>query len=178
MDAHIRTASTQDLDPVRHVHLQAFPETESRQIADLAGRLLTERTDPETLSLVAETSDEVIGHVAFSPVYGGVEERCLGYLLAPLAVKPNCHGAGIGSQLVTEGIARLSASGIDLFLVYGDPNYYGRFGFVAEAALRFIAPYELKYPFGWLAMRRNGGHVPEEPVQLSCVASLRDPTLW
>lgn len=119
-----------------------------------------------------------MGHVAFSPAYAAVDEKCLGFILAPLAVKPKHHKVGIGSMLVESGMERLSEMGVTMFLVYGDPKYYRRFGFEAEAALDLVSPYELKYPFGWLATLRSKGSSNEKAVQLSCVESLRNPTLW
>ena len=178
MNSRIRVATNEDRDHIRDVHLRAFPEEEGRLIAELAGNLLSEESDPTTVTLVAEIDGEVVGHVAFSPVYAGGQKKCLGYILAPLAVKPKYHNSGIGSKLTKDGIARLSEMGINLFLVYGDPDYYGRFGFGAEAASGFVPPYELKYPFGWLAFLRSQGGGVEQPVQLSCVESLRTPELW
>lgn len=160
------------------IHRRAFPEGERDLVAELADNLLSERSEPATLSLVAEKDEKLVGHVAFSPVYDGGSNCCLGYILAPLAVLPTYHNRSIGSTLVESGIARLAETGIDLFLVYGDPQYYGRFGFEQEAALSFVPPYELQYPFGWLALQRNGGRAGEQPVRLACVASLQHPQLW
>jgi putative acetyltransferase len=178
MNVRIRAATNQDRDDIRDIHLQAFPEGENHLIAELAGNLLSHESEPATVTLVAEMGGEVVGHVAFSPVYASVSKKCLGYILAPLAVKPEHHNKGIGSKLVEGGIARLSEMGVRLFLVYGDPKYYGRFGFGAEASSNFVPPFELKYPFGWLAILRSQGGSNEQAVQLSCVESLRNPALW
>lgn len=81
-----------------------------------------------TVSLVAEDSQGVIGHVGFSPVtLSGGETGW--FCLAPLSVTPERQGEGVGSRLAREGLAaleRLSAAGC---VVVGDPAYYGRFGF-------------------------------------------------
>ena len=97
--------------------------------------------------------DEIVGHVAFSPVFDGASRTCIGYILAPLAVNPAHHKTGIGSMLVKAGMNQLSDAGVDLFFVYGDPKFYERFGFEANTALRFMPPYALAYPFGWLALQ-------------------------
>ena len=93
-------------------------------------------------------------------------------------MKPEHQNCGIGSKLVESGIARLSGSKVDVLFVYGDPEYYARFGFSAEAAATFLPPYALQYPFGWQAMVLHESGTNEQPVQLSVVASLRDPALW
>ena len=176
--AHIRLATSQDRDAIREVHLQAFPEGEGALVANLSGNLLSEESDPATISLVAECRDEVVGHVAFSPVFSDVNKQWPGYILAPLAVKPKHHKTGIGSKLVERGIARLTEEGVNVLFVYGDPKFYEQFGFRAEATVRFLPPCELKYPFGWLAKVLHETGTEEQTVQLSCVASLRDPELW
>lgn len=178
MSTLIRTATNQDRAAIRSLHSLAFADEESHQIAELADKLLSESTDPASVSLVAVIDDEVVGHVAFSPVYANPDHEWLGYILAPLAVIPAHHGCGIGSHLVRAGIEQLAEQGTKLFLVYGDPAYYGRFGFRAEAASGLLPPYVLKYPFGWLALPLERGTISERPMQLACVAPLRDPALW
>lgn len=178
MSAHIRVATSLDREGIRGVYLCAFPEGENQLVARLAANLLNEETDPETIALVAEVGGEVVGHIAFSPVTADTKMNWLGYILAPLGVKPEYHKVGIGSKLVESGIEQLSRKMADVVFVYGDPKYYGRFGFSAEAAAQFIPPYELKYPFGWQARVLHEGGSDDQAVKLSCVLSLRDPALW
>ncbi len=179
MSADVRVADRGDRDDIRDIYLQAFPEGEGESIAVLAGNLLGEKSDPPTFSLVAEMDGGVVGHVAFSPLHVRFDNRLLGYILAPIAVKPRHHKIGIGSQLVKSGMARVAALGASMLFVYGDPNYYGRFGFGGQAAMNFEPPYTLEYPFGWLGIiLQDSIGENTRPVRLSCVASLRDPTLW
>ncbi|MCB1755101.1 MAG: N-acetyltransferase [Gammaproteobacteria bacterium] len=178
MVIQIRKAASADQDAIRDVVLSAFSEDESQPIATLAENLLKEQTRPETLTLVAETDGRLVGHIAFSPVGADKNASWLGYILAPLAVKPDYHKQGIGSKLIKSGLERLTANGVDSVFVYGDPAYYGRFGFNAEAAEKYQPPYALHYPFGWQAtVLREGGSV-EQIIRFSCVAALRDPSLW
>lgn len=178
MPVHIRSASGPDREDIRDVYMRAFPESENQLVAGLATNLLDEKTEPETISLVAETGGGIAGHIAFSPVAadGGSDWR--GYILAPLGVKPEHHKLGIGSKLVESGIKLLSRKEVDVVFVYGDPKFYGRFGFSAQAAARFIPPFALKHPFGWQARALHGGDPDHHAVRLSCVQSLRDPALW
>jgi len=46
-----------------------------------------------------------------------------------MAVLPAHQGAGIGSQLVREGLKRLRAASTPFVIVLGHPAYYPRFGF-------------------------------------------------
>lgn len=88
------------------------------------------------ISLVAEEHGRVVGHVAFSPVaIGGKPGRWFG--LGPVSVLPERQGVGIGAALVREGLDRLRASGAEGCVLVGDPEYYRRFGFASDPALRF-----------------------------------------
>ncbi|MBO0132355.1 GNAT family N-acetyltransferase [Agrobacterium burrii] len=81
-----------------------------------------------TVSLVAEDSEGIVGHIGFSPVTLTSGETGW-FCLAPLSVTPDRQGQGVGSRLAREGLAaleRLNAAGC---VVAGDPDYYGRFGF-------------------------------------------------
>jgi len=174
----IRTATRQDHDDIQRVHLCAFPEGEGAIVAKLATDLLSGKTTPLTLSLVAETGGVVVGHVAFSPVAIDNSESCQGYILAPLGVKPEYQKCRIGTQLVEYGMQQLSAMRVNVVFVYGDPEYYRRFGFGAAAASQYTAPYRLEYPFAWQAIVLNACGLEKRPVGITCVASLRDPELW
>src|SRR6056297_1330980 len=151
-EPHLRESRGEDLDAIRGVHGSAFPEEKRDSVIRLALELARTASDTRTLSLLAERDDRVVGHVVFSPVRieksGGLE----GYILAPLGVSSEAQGGGVGSALVRHGLARLKSQGIDVVLVYGDPRYYGRFGFEAGLGERFTAPYALQYSFGWQAM--------------------------
>src|SRR5690606_20299677 len=82
------------------------------------------------LSLVAAEGQELLGHVAFSPVIIGGRDR--GWLgLGPLSVRPDRQRRGIGSALVRTGLERLRRDGAGGCVLLGDPAYYRRFGFRA-----------------------------------------------
>ncbi len=174
----IRTATTQDGDQIHLLYLSAFPEEEREIVAKLAIDLLSENSTPETRSLIAETDGSITGHATFSPVTINNNDHYQGYILAPLAVHPDHQKGGIGSALIRQGIQQLSASGVNILFVYGDPNYYGRFGFEVDNAHTYIPPCPLHYPEGWQALILNECVLKEVPVTLRCVASLNDPELW
>ena len=82
------------------------------------------------------------------------------------------------SKLIENGMERLSEEGVNVLFVDGDPKYYGKFGFNADAASRYSPPYESQYPFGWQAIVLNEAGFGKSNVKISCVSSLRDPALW
>ena len=174
----IRVATSLDRDDVCDIHLCAFPEGEKQIVSTLAVNLLSEETSPKTISLVAEADDAVVGHIAFSPVTVNNNKSWKGYILAPLGVKPEYQKRRIGSRLIESGMERLSKMGVNVLFVYGDPKYYGKFGFNADLASGYSPPYELQYPFGWLAITLNEGVFTELTVKISCVDPLKDAALW
>jgi len=68
--------------------------------------------------------------------------------------------------------------GVSIVFVYGDPKYYGRFGFNTDAASQYKTPYNLQYPFGWQAILLNECDIEKPTVAINCVISLYDPKLW
>lgn len=175
----VREAVPQDLDTIKAIYLDAFDDAEKAQVSKLAADLLCLRNASETFSLVAERECRLIGHIGLSLVRFKSKAALKGYILAPLAVKPEAQKQGVGSLLIECAIDRLSEQGVDLLFVYGDPKYYGRFGFNADNALNFIPPYDLEYPFGWMARVLNEMDVSiAPPLKLTCVGPLNDPALW
>lgn len=87
-----------------------------------------------SVSLVAAADDGLVGHVAFSPVT--IDGLDLGWFgLGPVAVLPGFQRFGIGTTLIKDALARLIDQGAKGCVVLGDPGYYSRFGFAADAGL-------------------------------------------
>lgn len=175
---NIRIATLQDQDAIRRLYWSAFPEAENKIVAALAVELLAESSALPILSLVAEMEGAVVGHVAFSPLKIENQANIQAYILAPLAVRPDVQQQRIGSALVEYGMQQLSALGVDLIFVYGAPEYYGRFGFSADTAQGYSAPYPLQYPFGWQAIAIRNCAVENGPHTTQCVQALCKPLLW
>ena len=132
----IRQEQKHDYDAIKQVTADAFAlmehsnQTEPAIIAALrdAGAL--------TISLVATDGDEIIGHVAFSPVtIDGEDHRWFG--LGPVSVRPDLQGRGIGGALIRRGLNELRAQGAAGCVLLGDPSYYRRFGFENDSDLRY-----------------------------------------
>ena len=81
-----------------------------------------------SLSLVAESDEQIVGHVAFSVVTINGEDQGW-YGLGPISVSPELQKQGVGSKLIHEGLSRLRDMGARGCVLEGDPNYYNRFGF-------------------------------------------------
>jgi len=173
-----RLAQETDLDSIQKVIETAFSDEENKVNMNLAQDLSIETTSPSIKSLIAEIDNQVIGYVSYSPLFLKSASGISGYILAPLAVSPEHQKQGVGSRLIKSGIDMLTKDGADVLLVYGDPAYYGRFGFREEVGRSFVPPYPLEYRIGWTGMMLNGTAVPAAPITFSCVAALSKPDLW
>lgn len=136
----IEPESAEDEDVIRAVHVAAFP---TQAEADLVSAL--RKNMDSQISLVAK-APEVIGHVMLSrmSVEGdGRAYRALG--LGPVAVLPEHQARGVGSALIRKALRQAATLGNELVFVVGEPDYYGRFGFSADAAMPFASPYAGPY---------------------------------
>ncbi len=175
---NIRLATEEDLNSIIDICLKAFPDSENQQIVELAKGLLSEEINPPIKSFVAEVDNKVVGYVSFSPILTNLEVSISGYILAPLGVLPDYQNKGVGSALINEGKNHFSKYGIDVLLVYGDPEYYGKFGFNDKDSQPFIPPYELKYPFGWLGLSLTKKELKNHSINFKCPSPLMKPSLW
>ncbi len=89
-----------------------------------------------TLSLVVLDHNQIVGHIAFSPVTVS-ESSGVWFGLGPVSVHPEQQRAGIGRQLVETGLQRLRSLDAAGCVLLGDPAYYERFGFSSSCDLTF-----------------------------------------
>ncbi|MGB7407561.1 MAG: N-acetyltransferase [Pontixanthobacter sp.] len=87
-------------------------------------------------SLVAETEDRLVGHIAFSPVTIS-DGTSNWYGLGPVSVLPELQGQRIGFRLVQRGIADMRQKNACGIVLMGDPIFYGRFGFEHDPVLTY-----------------------------------------
>lgn len=146
----IRPATSADSPVIRDIHLAAFPTSAE---ADLVARL-HEDHDSE-ISLVAEQAGEIVGHLLLSRMSVSAGSRALRALgLGPVGVLPGAQGSGVGSELIRSALGIAATLGEEVVFVLGEPDYYSRFGFSAEAAVPFASPYAGPY-FMALWLRLN-----------------------
>jgi putative acetyltransferase len=130
----IRYARAADHAAIAEVVALAFGRVDE---AELVARL---RAAGDVLfELVSVEDGAVTGHILFSRLWADRAEMFAA--LAPLAVRPGLQGAGVGSALVRAGLENLREFGAHGVLVLGDPAYYGRFGFSADAAAQVSGPF-------------------------------------
>ncbi len=140
MSLEIRPETMLDFDRVEAIHSLAFGGPNEARVVAAIRRSPQHRAE---YSLVAQLGSVVIGHILLNAVGleddHGATRRVI--VLAPLAVNPDHHGAGVGSALVKEALARAEAADEPLVIVRGHAAYYPRFGFQVSSRLNIHAPF-------------------------------------
>jgi putative acetyltransferase len=85
---------------------------------------------PAPLSLVAEIEAQIVGHVLLNRI-GGPDKALA---LAPLSVHPAWREMQIGTELVRQVLKLARQQDWSAVFVYGQPDYYCRFGFTSQLA--------------------------------------------
>ncbi|WP_261905340.1 GNAT family N-acetyltransferase [Vibrio fortis] len=135
---NIRHETELDLNHIESTTYQAFEnhphhEPGAKPTEHLIVKRLRE-ANALTLSLVYEEGEQLIGHIALSPVMiDGNDSRWLG--LGPVSVAPSHQGKGVGSALIREALSQVKNSGFEGVVLLGEPQYYGRFGFKSQPEL-------------------------------------------
>jgi putative acetyltransferase len=141
----IRYARSNDHAAIAAVVEAAFGRADEARLVDAL------RANGDVMfELVAEEDGAVVGHILFSRLYADRDELIAA--LAPVAVRPDRQASGVGSALVRASLESAREFGAWGVLVLGDPAYYGRFGFTAEAAAQVSAPYRGLAAFQALAL--------------------------
>jgi predicted N-acetyltransferase YhbS len=139
MNITIRSESKNDYNQIRKINDLAFGQENEGKLIDS----LREKSDfSNLLSIVAETNDEIVGHILFYPIKiknDDLEHTILS--LAPMAVQTEYQNKGIESRLVKKGLEIAKELGFAAVIVVGHPKYYPRFGF------RSAKNWNLKLPF-------------------------------
>ena len=128
----VRPETPCDLAAIRVVEKAAFLQSAEAQLVDD----LRDAGD-SVFSLVAVEGGTIVGHAMFSRLKAPFPALALG----PVAVLPEHQRAGVGTQLIREGITRSAAAGWAGIFVLGDPSFYRRFGFDVGKASAFTSPY-------------------------------------
>ena len=91
---------------------------------------------------------------------------------------PQALPEGLGQALIRFGLEVLAGQGATVAITYGDPAYYGRFGFapLSEGVIR--SPVALSMPHGWLGQSLNGQPIQPRRERPQCVEPFRNPALW
>ncbi len=167
----IRETRAPDRAQILELYPDAFPDED---LTPLVAELLT--LEQDILSLGGFTGDRLVAHVLFTTCRTE-NDPAPGALLGPLAVSSDLQRQGIGTRLVNAGISKLETLGHLQVYVLGDPQYYSRFGFLAEDRVSTPYPIPTEWAPAWQSL-----HINRNQTKASGVLRLPDPwmnpALW
>jgi putative acetyltransferase len=146
----IREEVLEDIDRIANITREAFASNPHSKQTEYFIINELRRANATSVSFVAEVTGIVVGHIAFSPVRisDGSSDW---YGLGPVSVSPAFQRQGIGQALVKRGLEALREKGAKGCVVFGNPSFYGRFGFVCNPKVWLLGvPQEFfqSLPFG------------------------------
>ncbi len=85
------------------------------------------------LDYVAILGDRLVGNIMYarSRILTAGKGSVPTLTFGPVSVLPDYQGQGIGSALIRHTLCLATGLGYESVVIYGDPEYYKRFGFVA-----------------------------------------------
>jgi putative acetyltransferase len=95
-----------------------------------------------------------------------------------MAVAPEHQRRGIGQALLSQAFEALRSEGIQIVITYGDPNYYGRVGFMPITEDQARAPLPLRLPHGWIGQSLTEEQMPVLQGPSTCVSALNRNNVW
>ena len=169
MSTRFRDSVSGDVDAIVELYPDAFPDED---LVPLVRDLLADMRN--VVSLVATVDSQLVGHVMFTRC--GISNASAA-LLGPLAVSPAWQQQGIGSAIVRDGLRRMEEAGVDVVCVLGDPNYYGRFGFIPEPSIAPPYPLPPEWDTAWQSLRTSASTTPITG-RLLLPQQWMNPSLW
>ena len=104
------------------------------------------------LDFVAIYNENIVGNIVYVKskiINNFIEHTVLTFV--PVSVLPEYQNKGIGSKLINHTIKLSKEMGYKAIIIYGDPEYYSRFGFKASKQYK-ITNRENKYPAALLVL--------------------------
>lgn len=99
MNIRIRNEQNTDIQAIFDLTQSAFSQVEYSSYTEQFIVNALRENNQLTLSLIAEINNQVVGHIAFSPV--SISDGATDwYGLGPISVLPEYQANGIGSQLI------------------------------------------------------------------------------
>ncbi|AFH47833.1 Putative acetyltransferase [Ignavibacterium album JCM 16511] len=133
MDLLIKQTSMEDFRITENITREAFWNVYKPGCNEhlVLHNLRKSQSNIKELDLVAFYNDQIVGHIISTKAmvvdsqYKEYEVLCVG----PLSVLPNFQKKGIGGRLLKESIEIARSLGFRGMILFGNPDYYHRFGF-------------------------------------------------
>ncbi|UED81719.1 N-acetyltransferase [Lysinibacillus sp. CD3-6] len=148
MNIKIRQEHPSDCKKIEDVIKMAFLNVEQsdKQEHFLVNKIRQSDAFISDLSLVAidQETNEIVGHILLSKITIVASNLTVDSLaLAPVAVAPEHHKKGVGSQLINAALKRAKELGFQSVIVLGHKDYYPKFGFKKASLWNIKAPFDV-----------------------------------
>lgn len=137
MNISIRLEEECDYRNVEHLTREAFwdvyrPGCSEHLIAHKIRKIFA---FVKELSYVACDGQTVIGNIIYSKakIISSSQQEFEALCMGPFAVLPSYQKKGVGGLLMDTSIKKAKALGFKVVVIFGNPKYYQRFGFVNSA---------------------------------------------
>ena len=138
----IRQETQKDYETVGEVVKSAFESAEHSDgnELELVRALRKSQAFIPELSLVAEITGKIVGHIMFTKIrIGDAEELAL----APLSVLPEYQRRGIGTELIKAGHRIAKKLGYGYSVVLGSAAYYSKTGYLPAGQFDIRPPFDV-----------------------------------
>lgn len=133
MSRFIRQAKEEEYPEIYDLIRESFDQEvySDHQEPDLVRRLRTSASFIPELSLVAEIPGRIVGYLLMTKIHilNAQGDRFDSLALAPVAVRPEFQGQGIGGELISAAHQIASGLGYVSVMLLGHQQYYPRFGY-------------------------------------------------
>ncbi len=155
MEIEIRRETKKDYKEVENLTREAFwnhhvPGCDEHYLAHV---LRESKSFIKQLDYVAIYNDKVVGNIMYTEAYilgdDGIKHDVISF--GPLSVLPEFQNKGIGKRLIEFTKLKARELGYTALLIYGDPEYYKRTGFVSAEKFGIGTAYNT-YAEGLLAV--------------------------
>jgi putative acetyltransferase len=173
-----RRATASDTAVLSEVHRSAFSTDVE---ADLVTALLAHQSAQPIESWVADANGVVVAHVLLTPGTVPRDPLLSILLLCPLAVLPSYQHSGVGTALTRAALDAAADAGVRAVNVFGDPDYYSRFGFESLLPAGPLPPFDVTQAPAWQTLLLSADARTRDLLDGSRVRwadPLMSPRLW
>ncbi|WP_432403574.1 GNAT family N-acetyltransferase [Wukongibacter sp. M2B1] len=133
MNISIRSENENDFKNVENMTREAFWDLYKPGCVEhlIVHKIRKTNAFIKELDFVACDAKKIVGNVIYSKamVINENNEEFEVLCMGPLGVLPSYQGKGIGALLMKHSIKAAKALGYNAIVIFGNPNYYHRFGF-------------------------------------------------
>ena len=161
MEVHIQPAPGKEFATTENITREAFWNIYRPGCVEhlILHNLRNSKSYFRELDLVAVTENEIVGHIISTKakIVDSSDKEHEILCVGPLSVLPEYQKQGIGSKLLNESIRIAYEMGFSGMILFGNPEYYHRFGFINAQEYNITTKEGQNFePFMALGLQKDG----------------------